>query len=124
MSDPDGLQWRDRKEVLKAPRSKRAFTLIELLIVIAIIAVLASLLLPALSQAKRSAYSVRCKSNLRQLATGLQLYVDDHQVYPSWASTSMPPNQNQPTSPLQSETEAGATVASPTPAFVTATWPG
>lgn len=50
--------------------------------VIAIIASLASLLLPALSRAKESAHSAVCKSNLRQWGMGLTMYVDDFRVYP------------------------------------------
>lgn len=57
------------------------FTLIELLIVIAIIGILASLLLPALAQAKFSSRIVVCKSNIKQIATGLITYTNDADGY-------------------------------------------
>jgi prepilin-type N-terminal cleavage/methylation domain-containing protein/prepilin-type processing-associated H-X9-DG protein len=60
------------------PSGRGAFTLLELLVVIAIIALLAGLLLPALSQARARGQSVVCLSHLRQLTLALHLYADDH----------------------------------------------
>lgn len=55
-----------------------AFTLVELLIVLAIIGVLAAMLMPALGKAKEQARAIDCVNNLRQLGIALQLYVDEN----------------------------------------------
>jgi prepilin-type N-terminal cleavage/methylation domain-containing protein/prepilin-type processing-associated H-X9-DG protein len=68
-------------------RRHPAFTLIELLVVIAIIGILAGLLLPVLARAKRKAAQATCINNLKQLGTGMQIYVDDNgSTFPGIAS--------------------------------------
>ncbi|MGV3616485.1 MAG: DUF1559 domain-containing protein [Fimbriimonas sp.] len=58
--------------------AKKAFTLIELLVVIAIIAILAAILFPVFAQAKEAAKKTQCLSNMKQIGTGMNLYLGDY----------------------------------------------
>jgi len=79
-------------DLMKFTISKqRGFTLIELLVVIGIIAILASLLMPALARAKQKANGIKCLSNIRQVGMAATMYAGDH-------DNELPPRFPRPTS--------------------------
>ena len=71
---------------IKRNRQNWAFTLVELLVVIAVIIVLAALILPALSHAKEKAKRAFCQNNLRQLDLALTIYSNENGLYPPCSS--------------------------------------
>src|SRR5213592_4476646 len=72
------------KNLCSAGHARAGFNLVELFVVIAIVAILAALLLPALTKAKEQGRSSICKNNMRQLTLAMVLYADDNNDHLPW----------------------------------------
>ena len=84
-----------QKAMKNARRRRAAFSLVELLVVIGIVAVLIAMLIPATIYARRSARVVKCASNLRQIGQALHAYQGEQKSWP--VAQLMPPPMDQPT---------------------------
>jgi prepilin-type N-terminal cleavage/methylation domain-containing protein len=104
-------RWSDLLTSRVTEGTQRGFTLVELLVVIAVIAILAGLVLPALGRAKESGRSSACLSNLHQIGIALQLYVSDGQnklpTMFDWATNSAA-NTNGPPINVVLATQSGS----------------
>ena len=89
--------------------ARRGFTLVELLVVMAIIAILIAILVPAVQQIRETARRTECLNNLKQLGIAAQNYLQAHQSFPSgWiAPAPPPPAQGQAASPPPAQPAVG-----------------
>jgi prepilin-type N-terminal cleavage/methylation domain-containing protein/prepilin-type processing-associated H-X9-DG protein len=85
--------------IARAFRRRRGFTLIELIVVMAILAILIGLLLPAVQQAREAAHRSQCQSNLRQLSTAVHHFISTYETLPTYFGVYPPAGSVQPQTP-------------------------
>lgn len=81
-----GSNGNDRRTELNH-ENERGFTLIEMMLVVAIIAILVAILVPNFIRARAQAQTAACEANLKEIATILELYQTDHEAYPTGSNT-------------------------------------
>lgn len=84
--------------------NERGFTLIEMMIVVAIIAILVAILVPNFIRARAQAQTASCEANLKEIATVLELYQTDHQQYPAVSGAQPVTNADPNLSPYMKQT--------------------
>jgi prepilin-type processing-associated H-X9-DG protein/prepilin-type N-terminal cleavage/methylation domain-containing protein len=104
------------RRMKSAFKFETGFTLIELLVIIAVLAILAALLLPAISRSKSKAQQIQCVSNLHQLGLALQNFVAENHAYPSGLAGT---NSDNPGSWIAQLQRGGFDVSKPRPYFFT-----